>query len=310
MNRRNVINFVIAFVLALVAWASIRLGGDNQINFTAKIELTGVPSGLIVTEKLRDTVSVTLRGSRAGLARLRDEDMKLSIDISDRMEGIANIELGSSQIPHLPAGVVVAAISPPVITVKLEPLMEMMVPVRENLVGPLPEGYSLKLVEIHPAQVLFRGPARLGKKIKEVLFEPVEARTLVRQPEREVSLISAPEVFPYLNPRKVSIRAELAEESIERSIEVSVNPQHRDGHMVVTAPPAVTVRVIGPVSAVRGLSRASFTVEADFSPYPPGRYKQVIPKVRIGGTGVQNGLEISYSPKQFDVVVSSQDGKQ
>jgi hypothetical protein len=31
--------------------------------------------------------------------------------------------------------------------------------------------------------------------------------------------------------------------------------------------------------------------------------------MRIDGNGVQNGLEITYSPKQFDIAVSPRDGK-
>ncbi len=309
MSRRNLINFTIALVLALVAWASIRLGADNQMSLNAKIRLTGIPDGLIVTERLRESVTVTLRGTRAGLSRIKEEDLALDIDISGRTEGIANLELDAAQLKPVPSGVTVLSIAPPVISVKLESVMESMLPVKENILGTLPDGYSLRLLEIHPAQVQFKGPARLGKKLKEILTEPVEARTLVKQPEREVSLISSSEVFPYLNPRKVTIRADLAEETIDREIVVTMSPRHRDGFNVVAAPPTVTVKVAGPASIVSTLSKASFQVEADFSPYPPGRYKRVSPRMRIEGPGVQNGLEILYGPKQFDIAVSPRDGK-
>jgi len=305
MSRQNIINGVVAFVLAVLAWASIRLGGDNQVSLPVKVALSGVPSRLIVTEKMKDSVTVMLRGTRAGLSRIREEDLGIELDVSDRMEGTANIDLDVSQIKGLPPGVTVASISPSILTIKLETQIETEITLKENLVGDLPEGYSVKHVEIAPARIRFRGPARLTKRLADVLVEPVEARTLVKTPEREVSVIASPEVFPYLSPRKVTLRVELTEETIRRTLTVPLTARHRDGHRIQTVPDSVTLTVNGPASSVKALSRPSFEVEGDFSPFPPGRYRRITPKVKIGGPGTHEGLEIGYEPKQFDAVVTA-----
>ncbi len=305
MSRQNIINGAIAFVLATLAWASIRLGGDNQMSLPVKVTLSGVPSRLIVTEKMKDSVTVMLRGTRAGLSRIREEDLGIEIDVSDRMEGTANLDLDPSQVKGLSPGVTVASISPSILTVKLETLIETEVTLKENLVGNLPEGYSVKQVEIIPAQIRFRGPARLTKKLADVLVEPVEARTLVSAPEREVSVIASPDVFPYLSPRKVTLRVQLTEETVRRTLTVPLTGRHRDGHRIQTVPDSVTLTVSGPASAVKSLSKPSFEIEGDFSPFPPGRYRRITPKVKIGGSGAHEGLEIGYEPKQFDAVVTA-----
>ncbi|MCW5828738.1 MAG: hypothetical protein KIT79_05430 [Deltaproteobacteria bacterium] len=305
MSRRDTANLVVAFVLAVVAWSSIRLGGDNQLNIQVPLEVSSIPSGLIVTEKLRETAMVTLRGSRGGLSRLRQDDLAIELDLSGRAEGDANLELDGTNVKGLPVGVAVVGVAPPVVSVKLEALLEALVPVREQLAGPVPDGFRVKVVEIRPSQVLFKGPARIGKKLKEVQTEPVEINALIRSPDREAGIVASPEAFQYLSPRRVNVRAEVTEETIEKKLLLPVRISHRDGHNVQVTPDVVSVTISGPASLVRGLGAASLQAEVDFSPYPPGRYRRVSPKVRMEGPGPLTGLEISYTPKQFDIVVTA-----
>ncbi|MBR4157860.1 MAG: hypothetical protein IKR07_02970 [Oscillospiraceae bacterium] len=99
MSKKTIINrignskilwIVISVALALLLWVYVTMNeGDDysdtfdnvQVVFSGE-EALREAQGLIVTEKTRDKVSVTLKGSRREISKLKDSDIQAVIDLS------------------------------------------------------------------------------------------------------------------------------------------------------------------------------------------------------------------------------------
>ena len=99
MSKKTIINrignskilwIVISVALALLIWVYVTMNeGDDysdtfdnvQVVFSGE-EALREAQGLIVTEKTRDKVSVTLKGSRREISKLKDSDIQAVIDLS------------------------------------------------------------------------------------------------------------------------------------------------------------------------------------------------------------------------------------
>ena len=98
MSKKTVINklgnsrilwIVVSVVMALLLWVYVTMneGDDYRDTFDIQVVFSGEEAmreaqGLIVTEKTRNTVSVTLKGSRREISKLKASDMQAVIDLS------------------------------------------------------------------------------------------------------------------------------------------------------------------------------------------------------------------------------------
>ena len=98
MSKKKIVNsignskilwIVISVVLALLSWVYVTMneGDDYRDTFDIQVVFSGEDAmreaqGLIVTEKGRNTVSVTLKGSRREISKLKASDMQAVIDLS------------------------------------------------------------------------------------------------------------------------------------------------------------------------------------------------------------------------------------
>ena len=90
IGNSRILWIIVSVVLALLAWVYVtRNDGDDyrdtfdnvQVVFSGEDAMREA-QGLIVTEKTRDKVSVTLKGSRREISKLKDSDIQAVIDLS------------------------------------------------------------------------------------------------------------------------------------------------------------------------------------------------------------------------------------
>src|SRR5262249_11145249 len=82
------------------------------------VELDGVPSGLVVTSELPDTVDVQLHGLRSALLRVAPDALRVRINLAGSRPGEVVVGLAPDLI-MVPPGVSVVRITPSVVRVGL-----------------------------------------------------------------------------------------------------------------------------------------------------------------------------------------------
>jgi YbbR domain-containing protein len=171
MARRNTWSVlfnpkVISVLLAVLLWvyvAAVR-GPDTTKSVEAPVVAVNLPQGYVVSGTL-PTVTVTLRGPMNTLWNVTSSYVTPTIDLRGRSEGTfaATVQV---QVAGL-AGVTVQNVTPSEVSVQLESLQTISVPVHAEVTGTLPAGMVLGMPHAEPPVVEVSGPSSLVSIVKE-----------------------------------------------------------------------------------------------------------------------------------------------
>lgn len=163
---------VVSLALAAILWFFIVSKGRSVIVLDAPIEFKDVPVNLEVINAPR-AVSLDIEGHERLLKRLKREDVRVVIDLSNFKNGKTFYTLHADNI-KLPSTLTIAKISPQTIKFMIEKIAKKWVPVKPVIVGLPMEGYSIRKVEVFPRFVEIKGPQSIIAKTYAVKTEPID----------------------------------------------------------------------------------------------------------------------------------------
>jgi len=163
---------LISLMLAVILWFFVVSKGRAVIVLDIPIEFRNVPVNLEVADT-PGAISVSIEGHERLLKRLKQEDIRIVIDLSNFKKGKTLYTLHADDI-KLPNTLTVTKISPQTIKFTLEKMGKKWVPVKPIIVGSPAEGYSVKKVEVFPRVVEIKGPENIIAKIYAVKTEPID----------------------------------------------------------------------------------------------------------------------------------------
>ena len=109
---------LLALAFSAGLWVFVMSSQKTNVTLPLPIELDGVPSGLVVTGVLPDTVDVQLHGLRAALSRVSPDALRIRVSLAGARPGEVVVGLGPDQIV-VPPGVSVLRITPSVVRIGL-----------------------------------------------------------------------------------------------------------------------------------------------------------------------------------------------
>ena len=224
-------------VLALVIAIGLWLGGHRDIERAVEVpvEFRNVPSDLMVMDNRVDYVVLRLSGPRTLVSTIDSDDLKLSLDLKGAKSGSASYPLGSGSF-NIPRGVAVSRITPPVVQLRLEPVIKRTLPVTARFSGKPSDGFKISETTVLPESVAVQGPADEVRRLASVETVPVDIEGVRSGFKRKVRLSTAGKPFSFF-PDQVDIAVQMVEEELQRefgNVEVqakdfngvySVNPQ-------------------------------------------------------------------------------------
>lgn len=110
---------LVALALVTFAWMILATQQEVSIGFTAPILYANVADRLELAGGSARTVSLTLSGSRKSISSLREEDVKVLVDLNKKAAGDYTIKLSATNV-DLPLGVKIKQVTPPSIRVALQ----------------------------------------------------------------------------------------------------------------------------------------------------------------------------------------------
>jgi len=152
------------------------------------VELTGVEESLVVTDQSSDSINVRLRGSRAALRNLQQDQLKYRIDARGGKPGVAVYEVDVDTIEH-PTGSSFVGYSPSRIQVRFEKRGRKAVAVRADVEGMPAPGFHLAGVEVLPPKVWLEGARSQVMRLSDVVTETIDISGLAASEKREVRLV-------------------------------------------------------------------------------------------------------------------------
>ncbi len=147
-------------VLALIIAVGLWLAGQRDIEraVEAPVEFRNIPAGLMVMDNRVDFVMLRLSGPRTLVSTLDANSLRFSLDLSAAKAGTGSFPLNSNAI-NIPRGVTVSRMTPPVVNLRIEPVLRKVLPVAVVFANKLPAAYKIGAIVVKPEKVWVQGPA-------------------------------------------------------------------------------------------------------------------------------------------------------
>jgi YbbR domain-containing protein len=273
---------IISLLLAFFLWFSINVSErDAEGTLEIPLRVRSLAAGLIVTNQPAKPVSVTVRGPRTILDGVDERRTRISLDLATATPGEIRIELNADMIrPELPRRLKAVRIEPARVKVRVERLARKRVPVRPDLAGIPPLGYTAE-ASVSPGEVEASGPASRVEDLKEIKTEPVELHGSPDPMQRSVLLSWAGDFVSFV-PDHVVVTVRYQPTMMSRRFEhVEVTIRNvPEGMRARLVPPRVDLTVEGPQHLLSSYRLEDGAVYVDAAGHEPG-VSRVTPQVEL-----------------------------
>jgi YbbR domain-containing protein len=239
--------------LALIIAVGLWLAGhrDTERAIEVAVEFRNLPSDLMVMDNRIDYVVLRLMGPRTLVSTLDADNLKLSLDLNGAKSGASSYTLAGEDF-NVPRGVTVARITPPVIHLRLEPVIKRTLPVTVRLSGKPAEGYRITQTAARPENVSVQGPAEDVRRLTAVETLPLDVEESRSAIKRRVRLSNDNKPLT-ITPDQVEVDVVLEEERVSREFDkVEVQAKDFKGAYTVT-PQWAHFQLSGPKSTMAKL---------------------------------------------------------
>ena len=286
-------------VLALTIAVGLWVAGHRDIEraIEVPVEFRNIPVDLTVLDNRIDYVVLRFTGPRTLVSTLDPNELKLSLDLSGAKSGAVSYPLSAAAF-NVPRGVTVARITPPVVQLRLEPLIRRALPVVVKLVGKPSAGYRIGEVSTRPNNVTVAGLAEEVRRLVAVETVPVdidEARAAVN---RKVRLSAEGKPLSFA-PDQVEVTVAVdEEESVREFADIVVRARDFNG-VYTSTPTTVSLTLSGAKSLLDKLQLKGDEVYLNLKGLPVGEH--TLPLVVDLPAGIR---VVEQKPPRFRVRIS------
>ncbi len=256
---------LLSFGFALVLYSMVHGGQDAQTSVTVDLDVLLPPetANRILVDKSKESVKLTVRGTRAAIEELHARDIgAIQLDAHTGMEKRVVIDQASIR---LPPGVRVEQVDPPAIDLVWEDRVERDVPIQVSVVGTPAPGYVVKgAPKPEPHDVRVKGPKTAVMTLQFARAEAFDVSGLGEGVVSKPLAIDKPQPQLSYDVPSVKVALEITREIVERpftKLAVAVVGPAKGGK---TQPAEVDVRLVCPPEVLRAL-----------------RPEQVVPRVEV-----------------------------
>ncbi|MBI3756681.1 MAG: hypothetical protein HY267_01765 [Deltaproteobacteria bacterium] len=258
--------FSLAFALGL--WLLVNAGERyTEQTLLLPLELRNLSPQLVVVGHRIEEVDVRVSGPRTLLGRLSSK--KISLDLTAVRPGPSSFRV-NPELLNLPRGVKLIRVTPSVISLEIARMTKRIVPVRVDLVGKPPFGYTTGEVEVSPSTVEVSGPAPQVEKLQTVVTETVDISRLTQVETRDLTLQATDGDLITYNVDQVRARVDIQEVIVTRELRRLRTTIKNVPYRVTPSSWLTDVTVRGPQRIVEKLNIANGEVFVDASGQGPG----------------------------------------
>jgi YbbR domain-containing protein len=259
---------VLAIVIALGLWVAGHRDVERAVE--VPIEFRNIPSDLIVSDNRVDYVVLRLTGPRTLVSTLNTGDLKLALNLDDAKPGAVSYPLNSGSF-SIPRGVTITRVTPPVVHLRLEPVVKRVLPVTLRFVNKPPLGYKIGETVVEPDHVSVEGPAEEVRRLTSVETVPIDLEESRNPLKRKVRLSADGKPFA-ISPDQVEVAITLEEEEMSREFSnLDVEAKGFTGEYSVS-PRSVYLRLSGPRHILATLELGANQVYLNLKGLTPGEH--------------------------------------
>ena len=205
---RNLWLKVTSLVLAVMLWFFVVSKGRSVVVMDVPIGFKDIPANLEVVDSPK-TIGVTIEGQERLLKKLRQEDIRAIIDLSNVKKGKTFLSVAPDNIT-VPRTLTVNEISPQTINLMIEEKVTKHVQVKPIIIGSPLQGFLIKGIEVEPKMIEIKGPESAIEKVYFIKTEPIDI----------TGITSTLQYRAYLNlNNKNNVRVDIPEVDVKITIE-------------------------------------------------------------------------------------------
>ena len=180
----NLGNLFVSIVLAVLVWIVAVQEANPSITrlYTTPIAIVpqNQPAGMIIYGESARQVRVTLSGPQSAWDVLTPDRIAAAIDLSQQTTNTLDLPVQVTVADRLMR---VIKVEPAVVSLKMESVAEVTIPITVNVVGEASPTYAVEPVETSPVNAVVRGPASLVKQVAAAIgqLSIQDARATVSQ---------------------------------------------------------------------------------------------------------------------------------
>ena len=246
--------------LALIIAVGLWLAGHRDIerSIEVPVEFRNIPGDLMVMDNRVDFVVLRVTGPRTLVSTIDADELKLFLDLTAVKPGTVSYPLGGSSF-NIPRGVTVARITPPVIHLRMEPVIRLTLPVSVRLSGKPAAGFRIAQTTVQPPRVTVRGPAEEVRRLTSVETVPVDLKETRGVPKRLVRLATDGKPLTFSSDQ-VEVTVTLEEEQANRDFsQLEIGTKDYKGTYTIS-PKTIFLRVSGAKNLIDKLQLNSTNV--------------------------------------------------
>jgi len=178
---------LISLCVAAMLWYYV--GGEDIVekNVMVPVEVINLPNNLIISNKHKRDIEVTVRGPRSLIMEMTKSQEARQIDLSKAAPGTRVEQIENDSVP-VSRGLKVLRVQPSSIILSLDKLIQKKFPVNAVTTGEVLPGFVLKELALHPESITINGPQTILSQVDVLKTTPINISGLSEAVQLQIPL--------------------------------------------------------------------------------------------------------------------------
>lgn len=282
--KRNLKILILSLIFAFALWVYINLNLSYSLDLSVPVEIQSSTSQAL-SEEIPSSIDLTVKGKGWDLLNiLISKNLIYTLDISKLKKDSKIItEQFINERLQLHPNLSVLKINPDTISISLDKVSEKYIPLKNNIIVNLKDGYSIigKPILI-PDSVKVQGASYLINRIKSI---PLESKVFNKVSSNINGIINIKDTLSNLikiDPKQInfSYNIQLSAEKNFDDINIDILNIPNDKE-VLLIPPKVNLTLRGGVDHLAQIIQSDISVKVDFDKIESDTLGYIIPSVKI-----------------------------
>ncbi len=207
----------ISLCLAILLWYYV--GGEDAVdkNVLVPIEIINMPKDLIISNKFKKEIDVTVRGPRSLILDMGKRESARQVDLSDATPGTRVITIDNKSIP-VSRGVQVLRVQPSSLILSLDKLIQKKFTVTPVVTGRVASNYTLKDLRIAPDTITITGPQTVLSQVESLKTTAINISGLTKSVQQQIPLDLEPAIVDLIGETSITADIIVGLEMVEKTI--------------------------------------------------------------------------------------------
>jgi YbbR domain-containing protein len=207
----------ISLCLAILLWYFV--GGQDSVekNVLVPIEIINMPKNLIISNKFKKDIDVTIRGPRSLIMDMGKKEISRQVDLSDATPGTRVVTIDNKTIP-VNRGIEVLRVQPSTIILSLDKLIQKKFAITPVMTGSIAPGHILKDLRIAPDAISITGPQTVLSQVESLKTTAINISGLTSSVQQQIPLELDPAIVDLIGETSITVDLIIGLETVEKTI--------------------------------------------------------------------------------------------